>query len=146
MSKFAQGTYQVNNPAKYAGLKPPRYRSSWEWHFMKFCDDNDHVLQWASEAVSVPYRHPLTGKQTIYVPDFLITYQNSAGRTIGELIEIKPGKQTTLEAAGKSTRDQAAAVLNMFKWQAANAWAQQNGLRFRVVTEAEMFHQGKKAR
>jgi hypothetical protein len=32
----------------------------------------------------------------------------------------------------------------MFKWQAANAWASQNGLRFRVVTENDMFAQGKK--
>ena len=57
--------------------------------------------------------------------------------------EIKPTKQTTLEAAGKSPRDQAAAVLNMYKWQAAQAWCGQNGLRFRVLTENDIFHQGR---
>jgi hypothetical protein len=70
-------------------------------------------------------------------------YVNKNGEKFGELIEIKPGKQTTLEAAGKSARDQAAAVLNMYKWQAAQAWCNQNGLRFRVVTENDIFHQGR---
>jgi hypothetical protein len=141
MSKFAQGTYQVNNPAKYAGLKPPRYRSSWEWHFMKFCDDNDHVLQWASEAVSVPYRHPLTGKMTIYVPDFLITYQNSAGRTIGELIEIKPRKQSVIEGR-MSEKERMIVAINYAKWSSAEKWARQQGLVFRVINEDQIFRNG----
>jgi hypothetical protein len=141
MSKFAQGVYQVNNPEKYAGLKPPRYRSSWEWHFMKFCDDNDHVLQWASEAVSVPYRHPLTGKQTIYVPDFLITYQNSAGRTIGELIEINPRKQSVIEGR-MSEKERMIVAINYAKWSAAEKWARQQGLVFRVINEDQIFRNG----
>jgi hypothetical protein len=141
MSKFAQGVYQVNNPAKYAGLKPPRYRSSWEWHFMKFCDDNDHVLQWASEAVSVPYRHPLTGKMTIYVPDFLITYQNSAGKTIGELIEIKPRKQSVLEGR-MSEKERMIVAINYAKWSSAEKWARQQGLMFRVINEDQIFRNG----
>ena len=80
---------------------------------MRFCDNNPAVIHWASEAIHVPYVNPFTQRNTIYVPDFLIIYQNKNGERIGELIEIKPGKQTTLEAAGKSVRDQAAAVLNM---------------------------------
>jgi len=31
----------------------------------------------------------------------------------------------------------------MYKWQAANAWCTQNGVRFRVLTETDLFHQGK---
>ena len=136
MAKYANGFYEILNPDKYVGKKTPHYRSSWEHSFMRFCDNNPAVLQWASEAVHIPYRNPFTNKNTIYVPDFLIIYQNRGGERIGELIEIKPGKQTTLEAAGNSARDQAA----------ANAWARDQGLRFRVVTESDMFHQGKPAR
>ena len=110
---------------------------------MRFCDENPSVLQWASEAIHIPYKNPFTNKNTIYVPDFMIVYVNKNGEKFAELIEIKPTKQTTLEAAGKSMRDQAAAVLNMYKWQAAQAWCQQNGLRFRVVTEQDIFHQGR---
>jgi hypothetical protein len=141
MTKFAQGIYKVLNPQKYVGNREPRYRSSWEWHFMKFCDDNDHILQWASESVSIPYRHPLTGKQTIYVPDFLITYQGSNGKTIGELIEIKPRKQSVIE--GKmSERDRAIVAVNYAKWSAAEKWAKRQGLSFRVLNEDQIFRNG----
>lgn len=141
-AKFANGFYQITNPDKYVGKKVPHFRSSWEHTFMRFCDENPAVLQWASEAVHIPYRNPFTNKNTIYVPDFMIMYVNKNGEKFGELIEIKPSTQTTLESA-RSPRDQAAAVLNMHKWQAAQAWCSQNGLRFRVVTENDIFHQGR---
>ena len=142
MSKFANGFYQLINPDKYVGKKVPHFRSSWEHTFMRFCDENPSVLQWANEAIHIPYKNPFTNKNTIYVPDFLIFYVNKDGKKYGELIEIKPHKETTLEAA-RSTRDQAYAILNQCKWQAANAWCGQQGLRFRVITENDMFHQGR---
>ncbi len=142
MSKYAQGKYQIQNPSKYVGNKTPTYRSSWEFAFMQFCDNNPNVLNWASEAVHINYRNPLTGKSTIYVPDFLITYQDAGGRQHAELVEVKPRKETTLEGA-KNIRDQAAAILNMAKWEAARAWCKAHGLTFRVVTEDMIFHQGR---
>jgi hypothetical protein len=143
MSKYAQGKFQLQNPAKYVGNKQPTYRSSWEYVFMQFCDNNPNILQWASEAVHINYRNPLTGKNTIYVPDFLITYGDSHGKQHAEVIEVKPRKETTLEGA-KNIRDQASAILNMAKWEAARAWCAAHGLTFRVVTEDMIFHQGKK--
>jgi hypothetical protein len=110
---------------------------------MRFCDNNPAILQWANESIHIPYKNPFTNKNTIYVPDFFIVYVNKSGEKIAELIEIKPSKQVTVENAGRSVRDQAAAVLNMYKWQAANAWCTQNGVRFRVLTETDLFHQGK---
>lgn len=142
MSKYAQGKYQIQNPAKYVGNKTPTYRSGWEWTFMQFCDNNPSVIQWASEAVRINYRNPLTGKNTIYVPDFLITYQDANGRQHAEIVEIKPKKETTLEGA-KNIRDQASAILNMAKWEAARVWCKAHGLNFRVVTENDIFHQGR---
>lgn len=143
MTKFAQGIYKIMNPQKYVGTKAPRYRSSWEFTFMKFCDENNHVLQWASESVSIPYRHPLTGKQTIYIPDFLITYQGSNGRTVGELIEIKPRKQSVIE--GKmSERDRAIVAVNYAKWDSATKWARRQGLTFRVINEDQIYRNGRK--
>ena len=53
MSKWAQGLYQPKNPEKYAGKKTPRYRSSWEWAFMRFCDNNPSIMQWASESIQI---------------------------------------------------------------------------------------------
>ena len=141
MSKWAQGVYQVINTKKYVGQGMPRYRSGWEHSFMRFCDTNDNIMQWASESVRIPYLHPLTGKMTTYVPDFLITYQDAAGGQRAEVIEVKPRKETTLEGA-KNIRDQASAILNMAKWEAARAWCRAHNLTFRVVTEDMIFHQG----
>jgi len=142
MSKYANGFYQVLNAEKYIGKKTPHYRSGWENTFMRFCDLNPSILQWASESVHINYRNPFTNKNTIYVPDFLIIYVDKTGAQHAELIEIKPSQQTTLESA-KSTRDQAAAILNMCKWEAARAWCKSQGLTFRVVTENDMFANGR---
>lgn len=141
VKKYSQGKYTIKNPDKYIGKKQPTYRSSWELRFMQFCDDNPAVIQWASEAIHVNYRNPFTKKNTIYVPDFLIVYVDKNGVRHGEVIEIKPTKETTMEAA-KSARDKAAVVLNMCKWQAAQAFCAQQGLKFRVVNENDIFHQG----
>jgi hypothetical protein len=140
---YANGKFQIKNPAKYIGKGVPTYRSGWEFAFMQFCDNNPAILQWASESIHVPYRNPFTNKQTIYVPDFLIIYIDKSGQRLAELIEVKPSTETTMEAA-RSTRDRAYVALNHAKWAAANAWCKQNGMRFRVVTENEIFHQGKK--
>jgi len=141
MSKFAQGVYRVTNPIKYVGKREPRYRSGWELAFMRFCDTNDHILQWASESIVIPYRHPLTGKMTNYVPDFLITYRTRDNRMCAEVIEIKPKKQSVLESKA-SARDRAVVAVNYSKWDAATKWCRRQGLQFRVITEDDIFRQG----
>ena len=142
MSRWAQGNYVIINREKYAGNGTPRYRSGWELSFMKFCDTNDHVLQWASESIAIPYRHPITGKMTQYIPDFLITYRNRDNTVRAELIEIKPKSQSVIESKMNS-RDRAVVAINYAKWDAATKWARKNGLTFRVITENDMFHNGR---
>lgn len=144
MARFSQGKFPIKNPEKYLGNKTPMYRSSWEWTFMKFCDENPHVTEWASEAIKIPYRNPLTGKQTIYVPDFFIAYQDKAGKKHVELIEVKPANQAIKEKTGRSKVNQAHWVVNQAKWEAARAYCKQNHITFRVVTEADIYHQGRK--
>jgi hypothetical protein len=141
MAKFAQGPYTVKNGAKYVGKGFPRYRSSWEWAFMNFCDGNENICQWASEPVRIPYRNPLTGKMTTYVPDFIVTYKGPNNTLRGELIEIKPRSQSMVEDK-QSQRDRAQVAINYAKWDAATKWAKNNGLTFRVITEDQIFHQG----
>jgi hypothetical protein len=142
MAKWAQGDYQVVNPAKYVGRGAPHYRSGWEHSFMRFCDTNDHILQWASESIAIPYRHPLTGKTANYIPDFLITYRTRDNTVRAELIEIKPKKQSVIESK-MSSRDRAVIAINYAKWDAATKWARRNGMMFRVITETDMFHNGR---
>lgn len=141
MGKYANGFYQLINPEKYVGKKAPHYRSSWENTFMRFCDVNPSVLQWASEAIHVNYRNPFTNKNTIYVPDFFMVYVDAKGKQHAEIVEIKPSHETSLQEAGNNKRAQAAAILNACKWQACQAYCKANGLTFRIVTERDMFHQ-----
>ena len=144
MARFAQGKFNLKHPEKYVGTRTPTYRSGWEFQFMKFCDEHPSVTQWASEAIRIPYRNPLTGKQTIYVPDFFIAYADRDGKQRVELIEVKPSNQTLKEKTGRSMANQAHWVLNQAKWEAARAWCKQKGIFFRIVTEADIFHQGRR--
>lgn len=143
--KFSQQFYKVQNPEKYVGSRDPFYRSSWELTFMKFCDFNPSVQQWASEPVKIPYRDPLTGKHTVYVPDFLINYIDRNMKTHVEMVEIKPMNQMLKEKVGKNPYNQAQYVKNMAKWEAASAWCGNQGINFRIINESDIFvNTGKK--
>lgn len=142
--KFSQGIYKVKNPEKYVGNKLPTYRSSWEHTFMMFCDNNPSIQQWSSETIRIPYRDPLTGKHTMYVPDFLIVYIDKNMSKHAELIEIKPANQTIQEKVGKNPYNQAQFVKNQAKWAAASAWCNQNNIKFRIINEHDIFHSPKK--
>ena len=143
MSRFAQGKFVPTQPAKYIGNKTPKYRSSWEWRFMQFCDTHPSIQRWACESIKVPYRNPLTGRNSIYIPDFLIQYVDKNNATQIDIIEIKPQNQAVLESVGKNKTRQAQFVQNQAKWSAATNWCKQQGIRFRVVTENELFHNGR---
>lgn len=146
MRGAARGKFTPKNPEKYQGLSDPTYRSSWEFTFMTFCDNNPAVEHWASESVKIPYRDPLTGKNTVYVPDFLIVYIDKNQKKHAELIEIKPKNQAVKESVGKNPHNQAAYIRNMAKWEAAQAWCKKFGVRFRVVSEDDIYHSGGKKR
>ena len=143
MPNFRQGIYTCKNPDKYVGKNKPRYRSGWEMTFMMFLDSNDNIVQWASESISIPYRNPITGKPSMYVPDFFVTYRDRNNQTRAELIEIKPKKQSLIESK-MTDRDRAIVAVNYAKWDSATKWARRNGLTFRVINEDQIFHQGSK--
>lgn len=143
MSRWANGLYKLTNPDKYVGKNQPRYRSGWEHAFFRFCDNNNSVLQWASESIAIPYRNPITGKPSMYIPDVFITYRTRTNQIKAELIEIKPKKQSVIE--GKmSLKDRAIVAINHAKWDQATKWAKRNGIIFRVLNEQDLFVNGKK--
>jgi hypothetical protein len=143
MARFAQGVYIPKNAKKYIGKNRPRYRSGWELTFMTFCDSNNHVLYWASESLIVPYRHPFTGKITNYIPDFFVVYQNKHGNQIAEVVEIKPKKQSIIESKVANAKDRMVVAINHAKWQAAMGYCKQHGYTFRVITEDDLFYNGR---
>lgn len=142
--KWRQGEYTPKNPSKYSGKLPIMLKSSWEFKFAGFCDDNPHIKSWAYESIRVPYSHPIKrtpdgrAKGAIYIPDFLISYVDSHGRTITEMIEIKPASQSFLTEKS-SKHDRIAIELNKAKWKAAVKWCRMKGISFRILTREEIY-------
>jgi len=146
MANYTQGYYTVLNGDKYVGRGTPKYRSGWELTLMRFCDNHPSIINWASESLRIPYINPFTGKQTFYVPDFMIMYQDKNGQKRTEIIEVKPKNQAVIGLA-RSQQQKAAVVLNMAKWEACKAWCKKHGATFRVLTEEDIYNRmGEKKR
>lgn len=138
-NNFFRGKYTPKNPEKYVGTYPIIFRSSWELKVMENFDMHPNILCWASESLKIPYKNPFTGKYTVYVPDFVVTYVDAKGNQKAEIIEVKPAKETFLEQA-KSQRAKAAVALNTYKWAAAQAFANHHGMGFRIMNENHIFN------
>ena len=136
--KVASGEFVPKNEDKYIGTYPIVYRSGWELAFMHFCDNHPNIINWASESMKIPYKNPLTNRMSIYVPDFFIIYIDKNGKKHGEIIEIKPMKETFQERA-KSKYDMLSLAINMAKWEAARLYAKKQGIMFRIMTEDSLF-------
>ena len=147
MQRTHKGYFTPKNPEKLLSKKRIIFRSSWERRFCEFCDTHPNVIQWASEHedIKIPYLNPLTGKYTVYVPDFFVVYRDKGNKKRIELIEIKPSAQTFVKEA-KSKRNKAALAVNAAKWAAAQEWCQRKGIKFRVITENDIFRNPKKKR
>jgi len=138
MGKFSQGEFIPKNPQKIASTAKIIFRSSWEHYFMTFLDSDPRVIQWASEPFHISYVNPLTGKNSQYIPDFLVMYMDKNGKKHAELIEIKPKKEAILEQA-KSRRDRGVQLINFAKWAAAMAFCKKHSITFRVLTEDNLW-------
>ncbi|NJO62841.1 MAG: hypothetical protein HC836_32840 [Richelia sp. RM2_1_2] len=138
MAKAQKSEFTPKHPEKYKGTYPIVARSSWELAVFTKFDLHPNVIQWASESVSIPYQNPITGKFARYVPDLLVVYLDKNNKQHAELIEIKPMRETLLERA-RTKRDKLSVAINTAKWRAAMAFCQRNNLKFRVLTEEQLF-------
>ncbi len=135
------GKYRPVNHRKYKG--DPRavfYRSLWELKFMKWCDNHDHILEWGSEEIVVPYRSPLDGRVHRYFVDFYAKVRNKSGTAKKYLIEVKPKKQTVEPKLPKRKTKRyltevTTYITNQAKWEAAREWCADHGLEFIILTE-----------
>lgn len=137
------GVYKVKNKGKYRG-DPSKvvYRSLWEKHCFRWCDETDEVKSWSSEEVVVPYLYEVDKRYHRYFVDLLIEYQ---GKTI--LVEIKPKKETNPpEYKGRRTKryleESLTFVKNRNKWDAAEEYAKDRGWIFQVWTEETLQNMG----
>ena len=84
-----KGKFSPKNIKKYKG-NPTNvlYRSLWERRFMKYCDENPMILEWASEEIIIPYISSWDNKRHRYFPDFYIKIQLSDGSTKKRIIDL----------------------------------------------------------
>lgn len=145
-----QGYFIPKNPKKYRGdLANIIYRSSWEHKFLKYCDDNEKILEYASEPFGIPYWNPLKKKTSTYWVDAWIKINDSSGNTKEWLLEIKPLKYTKPPPSPKRltegqlnqyARHAKAYITNRAKFEAAKDYAHSKNINFGVITENFLFN------
>lgn len=144
-NKYSKGEFTPTNWDKYIGDRSKKiiYRSSWEYTVMRTFDNHPNVLGWASEPLEIPYQNPLTGRWSVYVPDFLVTYLDNNGKQHGEMIEVKPLRERPdyqkkpRERISETLR--AKQMINGAKFMAAARFCAKRGLYFRVASEDQLF-------
>ena len=140
---YKQGYYTPKNVVKYVGdINQIIFRSSWEESCCKFFDNNPNILRWSSEPIAIHYTKPTDGRTHRYFPDFWIEFKGKDGVLSQELLEIKPEKETmpskSRSKQGKLMENMTYAV-NISKWSAATLWCQKHGIKFRLITEKQLF-------
>jgi hypothetical protein len=137
------GKYTVKNPDKYLGNhKNVVYRSLWERHCFKWCDESSQIVGWGSEEVVIPYLYEVDRKYHRYYMDLKIVY--ATGKTV--LVEIKPQKETVPPVGQRRTKkyitEGLTYVKNMNKWKAAKEYAADRGWHFEIWTEKTLEQMG----
>lgn len=142
--QYKQGIYKPVNKSKYIGRSNPRYLSSWELKFFKWCDINPRVEKWSSESIIIPYICPLDNKVHRYFVDLFVQIKEG-NNIIKYLIEIKPEKQTKKPKTHGNKKNSTILYENMTyirnkaKWEAAVKWCKKKGYKFQIVTERNLF-------
>jgi hypothetical protein len=141
--KYKQGHYTPKNPEKCMNSGVLTYRSSWELHVFEFLDRSNSIIKWGSEIVQIPYLSSVKGRMARYFPDIFVQYKNKHGEVITEIIEIKPAAETEKPkmSRNKSTNDYNTLtyITNMEKWSAAEKYCQERNIKFRLLTENQLF-------
>jgi hypothetical protein len=143
--KYSQGVYKPLPRGGYIGKKNPRFLSSWEHRFFRWCDTNRNVIKWGSESLAIPYISPVDGKMHKYLVDNMVHLKEGT-KVIKYLIEIKPKKQTKPPTThGNKKRstliyENHTYAVNTAKWAAAETWCKSHDYKFLILTEDDLFH------
>ena len=138
-----KGKFNPQNPKKYNG-NPENiiYRSSWELRCMKWFDDNENIIWWSSEELSIPYLNPIDNKMHRYFPDFIIKVKKSNDMVMTYVIEVKPEAQTKKPTQKRRTKqylkESVTYIVNQMKWKAADEFCHTHGWEFKIITENDL--------
>ena len=146
-----RGIYKPVNPKKYAGdVNNIVYRSNLEKRFFKVLDENPDIVMCGSEEFSIPYISPLDGKKHRYFIDLIAKTKEYPGKPSKTfIIEIKPFAYTQEPKAGKKSKKTLLTEMinwsvNSAKWNAAQQWAKEKNVVFKIFTEKDLLSVKKK--
>jgi hypothetical protein len=137
------------NESKYVGKEYPVCRSTWETYFCEWCDKNPNIIKWSSEALQIPYYDPIKKKNRRYYPDFSISVKDVNDNIKNYIIEIKPYKETIPPSAHGNKKDRTVMYefctyqTNVAKWKAAQVFCRKHGVIFKLLTEKDLFKEGR---
>lgn len=158
--KYKQGNYIPINSSKVIKLNSEGgiyYRSGYELKTYKYLDMNEDIIQWGVEFIAIPYKKTEVKKASDgimdykttshnYYPDVWYKIKRSDGSIDEVLMEIKPysetipPKQPAFNATSKQLENFEYAMklwnANMYKWEAAERFCKDRGIKFVILTEA----------
>lgn len=147
VDKYKQGQYNLINPKKYLGDPTLVYfRSGWEYKLYFFLDNNERVLHWNVEGITIPYEIETNGKWETcrYHPDAYAEIQRLDGSIQKVVLEIKPEAETQPPKMPKKVTAKSLEnheyrmkmfLRNLAKWKAAKKFCDKRGLEFFLFTE-----------
>jgi len=142
----SKGLYKPVNPGKYLGDKTKIwYMSSWELDVHRFLDTNPNIINWGSEIIQIPYFKRLTNRMHTYHVDYYVKMRQSSGKIVEELWEVKPYAQTKEPKMTKRKKqstyihEKTTYETNKDKWLAASRFCEEKGIKFRILTERDIF-------
>lgn len=150
MTKYYQGKYVPKHPEKYLGdATNIVYRSSWELKAMVFFDNNESILSWNSEELTIKYLCGTDNRIHTYYVDFVVKYKTRDGGERTAVVEVKPAKQTVPPIKPKRQtkyyiNECMTYIKNQSKWKAAREYATSHGMEFLILTEHEIYGKNKK--
>ena len=119
------------------------YKSSLEFKAFRYCDMNKYIKKWSLEPFSIQYYKITTKKFHRYFVDLYIEFENNQKF----LVEVKSYKETikptipkkkTQKAMLNYNKAEETYAINLCKWKAAEAFCQERGMRFLILTEREL--------
>jgi hypothetical protein len=151
-SKYKQGYYHLVNPDKYMGDPSNiKFRSSWEYAFSSYLDNNPKIIKWSCEQPIISYTD-LRGKLHRYYPDYYYEMKTDDENLMQRVIvEIKP--KTELYPPDRPKNETAKAlenyeyairthIKNKLKWSKAEEYCEKRGIKFVIITEDQLKRAG----
>ena len=119
------------------------YKSSLERNAFRYADYNKNIVKWSVEPFAIKYLKPTDGKVHRYYIDMFLEFKSGDKflvevKSKGETIPPKKPSRKTDKAIRNYQRAMQTYLVNQAKWSAARKFADQNNMKFIILTEDEL--------